>query len=425
MTTQENNPAGAASPQKDAILQTVREQAEAAERDTVAQRPDDSERSSPEETRRLLHELRVHQIELELQNEELRRSQVELDIERARYVDLYDLAPVGSCSVDATGLILEANLTASTLLGVAHGALITQPISRFIAKDNQDVYDLHRRQFTETGESQEVELRMVTNDGTQFWAHLTTAVAQDEGGALVCRIVMSDVTTRKKAEAECARLGAQLRESQKLEARGRLAEGVAHDINNALALIMGNVALARDYVGSGHMALQSLEDIDVASSMIQDLTKQLMRDTPAVLVPLPKVAALASDTVPVHEGGKHVLYVDDDQALVVLMSRMLEIRGYRVSAYTDARDALAAVRANPYDFDLVVTDYNMLSMSGLEVAHALHELRTDLPVVVLSGYITDELHVKMAAAGVRELLHKPFAMDVLCGALERHTLPMR
>ena len=174
----------------------LRRQAE----EKAAKMTENQEALSPEETRQMLHELRVHQIELEMQNEELRRAQAELDAARARYFDLYDLAPVGYCTLSEKGLILEANLTAATLLGVARGALVKQPISRFILKEDQDIYYLHRKQLFETGEPQACELRMVKKDGTAFWAHLAATVAQDADGAPVCRVVMSDITERKRTE---------------------------------------------------------------------------------------------------------------------------------------------------------------------------------------------------------------------------------
>jgi PAS domain-containing protein len=102
---------------------------------------------SPEEMLVTLHELRVHQIELDMQNEELRRTQAALGAERERYVDLYDQAPVGYCTVSDQELIVEANLSIATLLGAARDALIKQPISRFIFKEDQDIYYLFRKQL--------------------------------------------------------------------------------------------------------------------------------------------------------------------------------------------------------------------------------------------------------------------------------------
>jgi CheY-like chemotaxis protein len=117
--------------------------------------------------------------------------------------------------------------------------------------------------------------------------------------------------------------------------------------------------------------------------------------------------------------GKHILYVDDEEAIIFLMRRLLERQGFRVSGYTDPREAVAAVRDNPDEFDLAVTDYNMPGMSGLAVASALRSIRADLPVVLASGFITEELRQKAPAAGVRELIYKPNTVDDLCEAVAR------
>jgi two-component system, cell cycle sensor histidine kinase and response regulator CckA len=155
---------------------------------------------SPEGAQRVLHELRVHQIELEMQNEELRRAQAELESARARYFDLYDLAPVGYCTISEQGLILEANLTAATLLGLDRGALAKQPVSTFVAREDHNSYYLHRKRLFETGQPQDCELRMVKKDGTAFWAHLAAVVAPAADGAPVCRVALSDITALKRAE---------------------------------------------------------------------------------------------------------------------------------------------------------------------------------------------------------------------------------
>ncbi|MEI6309655.1 MAG: PAS domain-containing protein, partial [bacterium] len=159
MTSKDNRPAGVAPSTSSG--QTLHQQAEEITRQNAAQSAENLEALSPEETRLLLHELQVHQIELEMQNEELRRTQLELDATRARYFDLYDLAPVGYCTLSEQGLILEANLAAATLLGSARGALVRQLISRFIHKEDQDIYYLHLKQLFQTGEPQACELRMV------------------------------------------------------------------------------------------------------------------------------------------------------------------------------------------------------------------------------------------------------------------------
>ena len=109
-----------------------------------------------------------------------------------------------------------------------------------------------------------------------------------------------------------------------------------------------------------------------------------------------------------------MLYIDDDEALVRLVTRMLERSGYRVTGYTKSADALQAVRADPGRFDLMVTDYNMPGMSGLDVAREVSRIRPDLPIVVTSGYITDELREKAPGAGVRQLVYKPDSAEELC-----------
>ena len=152
--------------------QALRRRAEALAGERAGEMPENLELLSPEVARRALHELRVHQIELEMQNEELRRTQEELEVSRARYFDLYDLAPVGYFTLSEQGLILEANLTAAKLLGVARGALVKQPLSRFILREDQDIYYLHRKALLETGTPQAWELRVLKEDAALLWVRV-------------------------------------------------------------------------------------------------------------------------------------------------------------------------------------------------------------------------------------------------------------
>ena len=179
----------------------LRQRADAALLEQAAQVPENLDALSPETARRTLHDLRLHQIELEMQNEELRRTQNELNQARSRYFDLYDLAPVGYCSVSEAGLIVEANLKAAALFGVARKALLAQPFTRFILKEDQDLYYLQRKQLLETCVPCSFELRMVRHAGAPFWAQIAATVAPDEGGATVLRIVLSDISQSKNSQA--------------------------------------------------------------------------------------------------------------------------------------------------------------------------------------------------------------------------------
>ena len=581
MTKRDMRRAGDAEPAQSGSAR--RRRAEEIFRERAAKSPVRLDALSAEETQLMLHELRVHQIELEMQNEELRRAQLELEAERVKYFDLYDLAPVGYCSVSRSGLILQANLTAAKLLGVARNMLFKRLISRFILKEDQDIYYLMWKQLFETGAPQACELRMLKPDGTPIWVHLAATVARDAEGTPIMRVVLRDITERRQAEVAHNLLEARFHESQKMEALGTFAGGVAHDFNNALAMIIGNVELARQDVGPGHAALASLEEIGKASRRAKDLVRQILTfsrhqklerkatsltpvvlesarllraglpakvslnvdcraDTPAVLADAMQVSqillnlcgnalhtvqdqeragaieiclqahaqreargdlrpgryacltvrdngagmdeatrarifepffttkqvgegtglglAVVYSIVQTHEAtievestpgqgsafhiyfpaaeahvpadtaqaahaaaidgnGRHILYVDDEEGIILLMQRLLQRQGYRVSGYTDPREALAAARANAAQFDLVVTDYNMPHMSGLELAQALREIRADLPVVLTSGYLTEELRAKAPAAGIRELIYKPNTVDELCATVAR------
>ena len=149
----------------------------------------------------MLHELQVHQIELEMQNEELRQAHVKLDTERARYFDLYDLAPVGYLTVSEAGLVLQANFTVCTLLGVNRVALLKQAFSHFMLPDDTDIFYLLRKRILSSHEPQYCELRMVNPLKQQVWVHLAISGTRDELGEPVFRIALSDISERKQAEA--------------------------------------------------------------------------------------------------------------------------------------------------------------------------------------------------------------------------------
>lgn len=152
---------------------------------------------SPEAMRQTLHQLQVHQIELEMQNEELRRTQLQLDAALSRYFDLYDLAPVGYCTISELGVILEANIAAATLLGISRRELVGQRITRYVVKAQQDIFYQYRKQHFISGEPLSCELQMMKSDGSYCWVNLLTTAIEGVNGETVQRIVLNDVTERK------------------------------------------------------------------------------------------------------------------------------------------------------------------------------------------------------------------------------------
>jgi PAS domain S-box-containing protein len=261
---------------KEQMEQALRKKAEEISRTTAQELPANLDEMSTGEVRLLLHELRVHQIELEMQNAELRRTRDELEIERRRYFDLYDLAPVGYCTVSEEGLLLEANLAAINLLGVTRNTLPGQRMSQFILEEEQNGYYLFRKDLFASGQPQSCELRMVKKDGTLFSAHLAAVLAGGVSGAPVCRIVLSDISERKRAEGERVQLEAQLRQAQKMESVGLLAGGVAHDFNNKLAIILGYTEMILGKVAPTEPFVADLQEIQKAAEHSADLTRQLL-----------------------------------------------------------------------------------------------------------------------------------------------------
>lgn len=183
---------------------------------------------------------------LRMQNEELRKTQEALEAERSRYFDLYDLAPTGYLSISETGIILEANLTACTMLGVARNTLVQQPFSQFIFPEDQDIHYKHRKTLKKTGETQTYELRMVKMGRTTFWAQLVAIAAQDTAGTPMCRIALSDITYRKQAEEDLRQAKTDAEAAN--IAKSRFLASMSHEIRTPMNGVIGMIELLQHTV---------------------------------------------------------------------------------------------------------------------------------------------------------------------------------
>jgi len=193
--------------------------------------------------------------EIKLKGEEILAKQLELDAQRLRYEELYNLAPVGYLTLSAAGLILEANLAAANMLGMARRALVKLSICRFISQEDQDIYYLQRKKCFDSVNPQAWEMRLVRTDGFTFWAHLQATPAKNSE----YWIALADITERKKAEEEKLAMELLLQEAQKLESLGVLSGGIAHDFNNILAIILGHCYLAKQRPDAVESSLARIE----------------------------------------------------------------------------------------------------------------------------------------------------------------------
>jgi PAS domain S-box-containing protein len=169
--------------------------------DLISMQPATLQAQSFQDINALIHELQVHQIELEMQNEELRIAQLQLEESRSKYSNLYDFAPIGYFTVDKSGLILEVNLTGAEQLGIDRRYLIKKPFSAFIVKDDQDIFYHYRRRIFDENTRQTCELRIKRSDASEFHAHLiSTAIPDDEGNYSRIRVVLSNISERRRIE---------------------------------------------------------------------------------------------------------------------------------------------------------------------------------------------------------------------------------
>jgi two-component system, cell cycle sensor histidine kinase and response regulator CckA len=142
--------------------------------------------------------------------------------------------------------------------------------------------------------------------------------------------------------------------------------------------------------------------------------------TPAPVAPAAPATLPATEaTAPTPRQKPHVMYVDDDQALVFLVQRLLRRRGYEVSGFTDPHEATAALRAAPQRYDLLVTDYNMPGFCGVDLVREARLIRPGLPVALASGYVTAEIEQAALAEGAQALIHKPNDVEELCATVQR------
>jgi len=214
---------------------------------------------SKEEMHSLIHELQVHQIELEMQNDELRRFQNKIEESRKKYSHLYDFAPVGYFTVKDKGMIAQANLTGAALLGIDRQSLIGKPLTRFIAREDQDTFYLHHLQVFKKKGNHTCEIKMVNYDNAPFYAQLESiAVPGEDEDVTKMRTAITDVTDRKMIDQQ---LQASLKEKEVL------LQEVHHRVKNNMQVMISLINLQCEKIEDRHICEELNTAVDRINSM--------------------------------------------------------------------------------------------------------------------------------------------------------------
>jgi PAS domain S-box-containing protein len=283
--------------------------------DAVRSRSGDLRQTAPEDLQDLIHELRVHQVELEMQNEELRRTQRELEQARDTYSHLYDFAPVGYLTLSERGTILRANLTAAQMLRMDRSRLVGRPLTDVVAREDQDALYLHRRRLLKSQKPQATELRFEREDGSRLWVRIESAPTGGSDGEAAWRAAISDVTRQKEAERELHTHAERLRVLHEIDEAiisaysvGEMAEAVIRQIPHLISCqraIVGiherktdklSLVTVKDDSARSEPPAAWREPVDPASDpMLQKLVageRCLVEDVQAVEVSSPWLEAL-------------------------------------------------------------------------------------------------------------------------------------
>lgn len=232
--------------------------------------------TTQEDNLKLIHELQVHQIELEMQNEELTQARTEMEEGLEKYSVLYDFAPVGYFTLTDDGIIKEVNLTGASLLGVTRSHLINQHFSTYLSPEAHPVFVEFLRKVLGDTREKTCEVMLSGNENNPRYVHIVGTAVKGKGWQ--CVIGVLDITERKRVEAEKRKLENQLARIHKMETVGTFAGGIAHDFNNILAAIIGYAELALINVERTDLGKVSnnLAGVLKAGKRAKDLVSQIL-----------------------------------------------------------------------------------------------------------------------------------------------------
>ena len=238
-----------------------------------------------ENLKTVVQELRVHQVELKIQNEEMRRVQVELAQSRDRYTDLFEFAPAGYVTLDGNGVIREANLTAAAMLGTERGELLGKRFYRFVTRRSQDAFFLHRQKLFVSSAREIAEVELQGTGAEPLVVELQSILHREgPGGRFDWRMAFLDVGARKQAELKLTTLNQELQRSR--EALDTIAERerarIGHELHDDLcqqlvSIEYQNEALINEWAAAAPAAVAKGREISALVRKVIEHARDLAR----------------------------------------------------------------------------------------------------------------------------------------------------
>ena len=225
-----------------------------------------------------LEELRIHDAELEIQNEELEQSRMQAEELQTRYFRHFDLAPVGMIRLDDNGIVMEANILGAQMLGIDRIRLHSTKVAFAVhlTRDSQTIFQTHLKSTLGSGEMESCEICLRNKTGPETFVRMQSIASRGSEGATDLFATLTDLTDHRRAEVQRLELEHRLAERHELENIGTLAGGIAHDLNNILQVIHSSLDIAKEKATSESSLLKYITHARQAADRATNLSRRLL-----------------------------------------------------------------------------------------------------------------------------------------------------
>ena len=365
----------------------------------------------------LLQELHIHKIELELQNEELRNTQVQLEYNKNKFAELFNSAPVSFIVLDSGGYILEANMTFLETTGSGMENVLRKPFHDLMKTDSKKAFIGQYKSFFKNPVDRTIDVELITKNDKPLIVRLygnrddaASGVVPDEHLRVAAIDITAQVEAEKKQNYTIQKLlEANLKikeqqvsivEQERLKVVLQMAGATAHELNQPLMILLGSLDLMEMDKDDPLTRDKYLKNIRKAGERIANITK--------------RIQSIHHDKTNAYPGGTEIiqldqditiLYIEDDRSSFITLKKMLERQGLsNVQQAKTIKEGKTLLKKNPYD--LLFIDYLLPDGDGFDILGYIQEKEIKLPIVMITGQGDEQIASKAIRHGAYDYLTK-------------------